>query len=742
MGVNQMVSAMLPGRHVSAQTRDLIYERSEGNPYVVEELVGALLEQGAPARDAIVLHLPPTVREMVMQRVRQLTDSQARVLGLAAALGKSFDHQTLVALAGGDEDEVETALAAFRRLQLIDVEPGSDYRYRFRHELTRRVVYEDVPRAARRRMHQRAADLLRDLAGTPAVDLAYHLLQAGATDAAVPFCIKAAEEAQRRGGYHEAADLYERVLPSLTDTMLRGQVEGAVGYVYLLQRDPGRAIGHLMDGVRLLESLGQWREAARYRLALGRCHWERSRPDLARNEYEAVHVALESHGPSEELAQAYVLLAGLADFDHDFSRALELARKAVDAATAVGSGQSLIAAHTRIGAALANMGNVAEGLGYMDRAYEEAMERQMYSNAESALYNGIVVRWQNGFAREALALVPRLRDLQGERSQDLASFTEGTLLLLLGDLPAAERALDAALARAQQAELSTLVRWIMIRLAWLHSVRGRTDLALRALPGREVQREQQEMLALRAVAMRVFLDAGRLAEALSEADAVLGQADWGASPTKWWLFDAAVETLLAGGRQADARSLADRSRGRDPYQARIAGRVALAAGELAQARSCLGAAAEVFGSMGYLIEEFPTRIDLARAQARSGHRHAAAEELHRVLAWAEAQGAERDANEARRQLAQLGPEVDRTLQARPGGLSKREWEIAGLVARGLSNRGIADRLSISERTAEGHVERIRNRLGCRSRAQIATWFTQQAAGPEGLGEPEKQVLST
>jgi DNA-binding NarL/FixJ family response regulator len=72
---------------------------------------------------------------------------------------------------------------------------------------------------------------------------------------------------------------------------------------------------------------------------------------------------------------------------------------------------------------------------------------------------------------------------------------------------------------------------------------------------------------------------------------------------------------------------------------------------------------------------------------------------------------------------------------RPGGLSRREWEIAGLVAEGLSNRGIADRLSISERTAEGHVERIRNRLACHSRAQIATWFTQQRVRPDLGGDP-------
>ncbi len=61
------------------------------------------------------------------------------------------------------------------------------------------------------------------------------------------------------------------------------------------------------------------------------------------------------------------------------------------------------------------------------------------------------------------------------------------------------------------------------------------------------------------------------------------------------------------------------------------------------------------------------------------------------------------------------------------GLSRREREVAELVAEGLTNREIAGRLVISERTAEGHVEQIRNKLGFRSRAQIAAWVVAERA---------------
>lgn len=67
----------------------------------------------------------------------------------------------------------------------------------------------------------------------------------------------------------------------------------------------------------------------------------------------------------------------------------------------------------------------------------------------------------------------------------------------------------------------------------------------------------------------------------------------------------------------------------------------------------------------------------------------------------------------------------------PPGVTPRQLEVAALVAQGWSNRQIADKLVITERSAESHVERIRARLGFRSRAQIAAWYVAQTALRDG-----------
>ena len=70
-----------------------------------------------------------------------------------------------------------------------------------------------------------------------------------------------------------------------------------------------------------------------------------------------------------------------------------------------------------------------------------------------------------------------------------------------------------------------------------------------------------------------------------------------------------------------------------------------------------------------------------------------------------------------------------------GPLSRREREVAAMVASGLTNKQIAGRLFISERTAEGHVERIRNKLGVRSRTEVATWALTHGLVSGGLDKP-------
>jgi pimeloyl-ACP methyl ester carboxylesterase/DNA-binding CsgD family transcriptional regulator len=83
----------------------------------------------------------------------------------------------------------------------------------------------------------------------------------------------------------------------------------------------------------------------------------------------------------------------------------------------------------------------------------------------------------------------------------------------------------------------------------------------------------------------------------------------------------------------------------------------------------------------------------------------------------------------------LGLRVDESTT--PPTLTPRQEQVSALVAEGLTNREIGQRLGISERSAEGHLERIRLRLGLRSRAQIAAWWVATTADGDRTSRPRK-----
>jgi tetratricopeptide (TPR) repeat protein len=464
--VASMVSAIFDGETVGAEFRDFMRERSEGNPFVIEELLKAALDRGDIYRSGAgwdrkalsELKLPPTVRDTILLRMERLGPEQADILRTAAVLGPSFAYQTLVAVSGREEEVVQGALHACVQQQLMEEEPQKPGRYRFRHALTREAIYEDMITPKREKLHLQAAEVLRQQPGTAPVDLAYHLIAANRWDEAIPMTLKAAEDAERRKAFLEAAALYGRTLSHVTDDLTRGQILCCQGNNYFFAGDIARAQPHLEEGIRLLEAKDQKQEAAKYRLSLGRCHWESSRPGLARAEYERALRSLEPAGPSEHLAVAFVRLAGMHLFEDEPAECLEMAQRAVVAAEAAGADAPRIWAGNFIGSALTDLGRLEEGLEFLDRSYQEAAEAGLESIAVNALHNGCIMRMVNFRTEEVLRRLELFRPLK-PNGQLMADRVGGHIYLETGEIPKALQSFSDGVVLARETGTSTFRRW-------------------------------------------------------------------------------------------------------------------------------------------------------------------------------------------------------------------------------------------------------------------------------------------
>ncbi|REE95194.1 LuxR C-terminal-related transcriptional regulator [Thermomonospora umbrina] len=156
---------------------------------------------------------------------------------------------------------------------------------------------------------------------------------------------------------------------------------------------------------------------------------------------------------------------------------------------------------------------------------------------------------------------------------------------------------------------------------------------------------------------------------------------------------------------------------RDAYHLEALAWVADGQGEHERAATLFGAAATAWEAAGASPE-------IAVALPHNRHKHSTRHALGAVR-FAEFFAAGRALSDRRRVRLALAEDDTPTPGTPPGDLTRREWEVAELVAKGLSNRSIADRLVISPRTADTHVQNILGKLGFHNRAQIASWATHR-----------------
>lgn len=166
---------------------------------------------------------------------------------------------------------------------------------------------------------------------------------------------------------------------------------------------------------------------------------------------------------------------------------------------------------------------------------------------------------------------------------------------------------------------------------------------------------------------------------------------------------------------AELRTVAD-AVGTEPFRAAVSvgeGRLAAAGGEHQRACRCFEDAVDVFARARAPLETATARLELAGALRALGRVEAARREARLALASLERLGATVEVARARAALAALS---DAGSDPASGPLTARQVEVLRLVAEGLSDAEIAERLTLSEHTVHRHVANIHTRLGCSSRA--------------------------
>jgi DNA-binding NarL/FixJ family response regulator len=428
-------------------------------------------------------------------------------------------------------------------------------------------------------------------------------------------------------------------------------------------------------------------------------------------------------GGVEECAAHGWLILDRAPFSRDVSEREKCAASALAIARRFGDADLEFDALALLGETYVASGRVAEGMKLLDEAMAAVSGGEVVGHgAVGEIYCRLLSACEHAAdvrrAEEWMALADR-QVVWSHFVRPTCKTHYGGILIALGRWTEAERELLEAIRTFERGYRGGRV-FPLVRLADLRVRQGRYEEAERLMEGVEWHPTARRAAAVIALARGKLGLAEELARLCFEGG---DPTDVACAP----LLDLLLEIQLARRDLPAARETLERlaALAAGSKDARVDALAELAAGRMRaaggddRAAAHLKRAIETLALLDLPLEAARARLALARVLA-SGATDAAAVEARLALATFEQLGAAHDADAAAGLLRRLGA-GGRAWPRGRGALTKRETEVMSLLAAGLSNAEIAERLYISRRTAEHHVASILSKLGLRSRAEAAAY---------------------
>lgn len=489
----RLVAAAMGEEEVSPEFSNLVYSRTEGNPFFVQQVMRMLVERGDVYREdgrwerkrIEEIEVPESIRSVVGQRLDRLTQGTQIALREASVLGQTFAFDDLLAFSEQNEDELESALEQAMHAGLIRETSGDQYS--FDHALTQQSLYTEISLRRRRRLHLAAGDAIergpeRKRAGRSA-ELAWHFLHGDDAARALRYSVQAGTEAEAVYAHAEAEWHFRTALElaeDLDDQEALARVLHRLGVTLTTSGRATEAI-EMLHRSRSLLSHGPDAEAAVV-TEIGRACAVVGR---ANEGIATVQEFIDQADPAPSppaLASLYAQLVQLQFNGGYYARMLETARQAIEIVEHIDDGRIQVVAYRTYALALLCAGQYDEARVANERTVQlaEAVgDLWSWGTASLNLAQDADVR---GRFEESLAVLTRViepaRRLGHPGALSFTMFRVGVVLIALGRWAEAGATLRQAVQIARAAERDWHTPYAVCGLGTLQLLQGDVEEGL------------------------------------------------------------------------------------------------------------------------------------------------------------------------------------------------------------------------------------------------------------------------
>jgi tetratricopeptide (TPR) repeat protein/KaiC/GvpD/RAD55 family RecA-like ATPase len=403
--VSEMIERILEQDDVSREFCELVFQKTRGNPFFVEEVIKSLKEEEVIYREedkwrikeVSRIEFPKTVRSVIKRRISRLDDESQNVLTMASFIGKDFTFEALQAVTGVEEDKLLEIMEKMFKTELIKqkVIHGEDL-CSFADIIVRDVVHEEVSPLRRKKLHGVVGNAL-EKAYSKEIDehlgeLALHFLESGDEDKALDYFLKAGEKAAGVYANSEAASYFQSTLKLLEEKEgelhERGRVLEKLGDIKSLVGEHSVCMKYWNKALLLWKQLGEKEKASRLLRKMANVLWDDiGDTEKAKEHHDKALKILETEPESTELASLYEDMAHMYYRTGDITKALSWAEKALELAEKLNDFEAIASSYTSLGTIFFYRGDREKAIKCLDKGLKIALDNGYMETALRAYNN-------------------------------------------------------------------------------------------------------------------------------------------------------------------------------------------------------------------------------------------------------------------------------------------------------------------------------------------------------------------
>jgi adenylate cyclase len=429
--VGDLLGAISGNQKISNEFKELIYSKTGGNPFFIEEVLRSLVERGDVFRNEKGLwdrkpiseiDIPLSIQGLIRQRIDRLDQETREVLKIASVIGEVFEFHILSKVAHEivDQSHLVRAVAIAQAAVLIrkkKVRPtqggeGEKEVFIFSDESMHDVLYEELDPPTAKSLHDKVANVLEETYGNStddefAPELSFHFMKAGDLQKALEYSTKAGDRAARLYSHEQAARYYANALDLIKERKndeLKARLLRLYGEEVWLLGQYQISLEYWTKAARVYEELKDYRTAGDLYRALSFllvAYYDRNR-SLAFQK-EALRL-LEQVPRSEELAHAYLYGSMLLAWDNQGEMGRELYSKGATLTTEIDAGPRIRSISSQMSFYNLDISDKAQALEEAERSVKIALDHGLIREAGFAFcIRGMAHSVIKGASSEALA---------------------------------------------------------------------------------------------------------------------------------------------------------------------------------------------------------------------------------------------------------------------------------------------------------------------------------------------------